>query len=880
MIKRIADWLLKLLCYPKYHRDIRGDLEEIHNKRKKRGRIVADLMYLKEVISLMRPSVVKPFRFTFFNSSLGIVRNYIVIAIRQMLRNKVHAAINISGLAIGLACCLLISLYILDELSFDKFHHNADRIYRINSHSSIGGNERQWALSPSSLAPALLETLPQVESIARIGTIGKSSQFVKYNEVVYDESSGYGPYGKAFFIDSTFFEVFTYKPLAGSLEIASKKPQSAIITRRIAEKIFGERQVIGESLEFANLGKYEITAVIGDPPGNAHFQFDYLLTNEFDTESPRNFFWARSYVLMHNGAGLDGIVKKIDSIGLATEPGLEKNGIYMSYELQPVTDIHLNAGYEYELYPANDIRYVYILSIVSVFILLIATINFINLSTAQLTRRSREFGIRNVIGAGRGQIMLQFFIQSLSTTMIAAIIGILISIFALDVFNQFTGKQLSLSSIATWQGLSVVALMLGAISFVTGLYPLAITNSATPISMLKEELKPGSTTDFLRKVMVVFQFGISVTLMAATFIIIQQLHFLQNEDLGFNTDQILLLSVDGKVPVNRLNAIKHGVQQVSSVQWATLHSGGPGKHTNVMVMVPEGFDDKTTHRIDGIYADFDFVKTYGFKLIAGRDFNPALPTDSLNFILNRSAVRKFGWEVEEAVGRKINYPSGGPARGPAKGGTVIGVTEDFHYASLHNEIGPFMIGIHSSNFRGLGFSFLSVKTHSSNIKETLTRIGSVWDDLEPNRPINYSFLDQSYANQYRSEEKLSQTISIFAGLAIFIACLGLLGLVLFVTQEKTKEIGIRKVLGASLPQIIVLLTTGFFKLILIGNIIAWPVTYIFLKDWLEGFAYHVDINLLVFVFAGISTVIIAALTIGYQTLVAALSNPVNSLRYE
>ncbi|MEQ9425509.1 MAG: FtsX-like permease family protein [Cyclobacteriaceae bacterium] len=881
MIKQFADWLFKKFCHPDYYHDIRGDLEEIYADLSiKSSKRKAHWLYLKEALLLFRWSLLRPIKFIDKLIPNGMIRNYFIIAFRQLIRNRTHTAINISGLAVGLACCLLISLYIIDELSYDKFQEDFELIYRLNSHSEIGGNERTWALAPSKAAPALKEHLPEVENFTRITTLSKSNQLITYDEKIFDGSVDGGPYGRVFWADSNFFDIFSFKPVKGDLNNAINRPNAVVITQRTAEKIFPDDQAIGKVLEFSNLGNFEVTAVLEDIPANSHLQFDYLLSNDFaPMPPPQGLFWTRIYFKVHPKTDVSIISSKIDSVARQAEISMLQNGVKMSYWPAPITDIHLTSGLEYELYPTNDIRYIYIFSAISLFILIIASINFINLSTAQLAKRAKEVGIRKVMGAGRRQMVAQFFIQSISVVFISALLAFAISYLAIGGFNSFTEKSLALTTIINFEsGLIILALLI-LIGLVAGLYPALVMSAFSPIAALKENFKPHSVSQWLRKILVAFQFGVSVVLITSTFIIVDQLYFLKNLELGFDKDQILIMTVDRNEPYSNLDVLRNRMLMLSGVAEASLASGAPGRSSNVMVMTPEGFDNKDAQRMDGIYADYDFTKTFGLKLLAGRDFDPSRPSDSLNYLINKSAVKKFGWKLDEAPNRELAYPQT-VGRAPSQPGKIIGVVDDFHYQSLHNEIGPLVIGIHASNFPLLGLNFLNLRIRGGELKSTLSEVEGIWEDMYPAKPLTYDFVDSYFNRQYETEERLSQTISAFAILGILIACLGLFGLALYVTQQKTKEIGIRKVLGATVLHIVGKLSGNFVKLVVLANLIAWPIVWYFMSDWLNGFAYHVEISPWVFVAAGIGSLLIALFTIGFHTTKAAVANPVKSLRYE
>ncbi len=807
-----------------------------------------------------------------------MIRNYLIIAFRQIGNGRLHSIINIFGLAVGFTCCLLIALYIVDELSYDKFHEKGDRIFRISGHSTIGGNERSWSLIPSAVAPAVAEQLPGVETFARITTLSKPNRTIKYGDKLFD-CEGPGPYGTVFMADSTIFEVFTYDLTGTSAANALNAPNSVVITRRVADKIFKAEEPLGKTIEFTNLGHYQVTGIIEDFPTNSHLQFDYLISKDYtDQNSPSRGFWVRSYVVFSPHIDPQEVETKLDSIGRAADPSLAANGVNMDYFLQKVSDIHLEGGLEYELYPTSDIHYVYIFLSIAIFVLIIASINFVNLSTAQLGKRAKEVGIRKVMGAGNREMLLQFFIQSFIISTIAFLSAIGLFTISVNSFNKFTGKELSLITFFDPVTILVSIGVVTTIAMFAGIYPAVIMNRLRPIATIKENFNPKSSSQLMKKMLVVFQFSISVILIVATYTIVHQLYYMRNKGLGFDSEKVLTIAVDGNESSQQLKSLRHELLQVSGIDRATISTGVPGQNVSVMVMIPEGFDQSNSQRMDGIYSDMNFLKCYGIELLAGRDFDPQLQSDSLNFVINRSAAEKFGWTVEEAIGKQIRYLQNGPSRGES--GYVIGVMEDFHYQALHTPIGPLLLGVHSTNFNAIPFSHISVNINLADLSNTMLIIESIWKNMYHDRPLDYAFVDTTFDMKYEKEERLSKIITSFSILAITLASLGLLGLASFIVQQKTKEIGIRKVLGASILNIWSKLSNSFVVLILFGNLISWPFAYYFLERWLEGFAYRIDSSVWVYILAGLSSVLIALGTIGYKTIKASLANPIDAIRYE
>ena len=869
--------MFKKFCHPEYYSDIRGDLEEIYRQTKaKYPTVLADIIYVKEIIMLFRISLLSPLSKNAGRISLALFGNFMRVSLRHLLRYKTHSGISIFGLTVGLVCCVLIALYVIDEMSYDDFHEQADRIYRVSVHSKIGGNERDWALCPSTVPGALKEELPEVEGFTRIAVTNRSQRIVTYEDQIFDESDG-GPAGKLYHVDSNFFKVFTFEFVEGSMGNALNRPNTLVISAQVAQKIFKGDRAVGRTIEVSSLGDYEITGVLKAVPSNSHLKFDYLLANDFRDQTVNGGFrLVAGYIRLSGPADGELLEPRINEIANKRETSFLRNGIDFTYFIQPVRDIHLTSGIEYELSPTTNILYIYIFSSIAVFILLIASVNYVNLSTAQISKRAKEVGVRKVMGAGKQDLIGQFFVQSFMTVVLSFGVAILVVLVVISPFSDYFDKDLSLLTLLTPERMFAGLLVVITVALFSAFYPALVMSRMSPMLAIKEDIKPNSSSQVLRKLLTIFQFSISVVLISATVITMQQLYFLTDRDLGFEDEKIFMVSVDRNASFEKLSLLKNRIEGVGGVVNATLTSGGPIRSVSPVIMIPEGYNEQSSQRFDGYTADFDFISTYGLDLIAGRDFDPKRPSDSLNFIVNRTAIENLGWNLSEAIGKGIDYL---PAA-DSPGGKIIGVVEDFHYRSLHNPIGPVLLSVYSRTNTGLGLNYLSIRIDGSLFKSVTESVKDTWYELFPGRPHKFAFVKQSFEQKYSDDKRTAQLTSIFAILAILIASLGLFGLALFIAEQRRKEIGIRKILGASVPHIIARLSKDFFVLVLIGNLIAFPVTYIFLSRWLEDFAYHIDINAVVFLLAGLSTITIAFATVGYQTGKAALSNPINALKDE
>ncbi|RMD93019.1 MAG: FtsX-like permease family protein, partial [Calditrichaeota bacterium] len=699
-------------------------------------------------------------------------KNQFKIAIRNLLKNKIYTIINITGLAIGMASSILIFLFVLDELSYDRYHKNAERIYRIVEESQAYGKLISLPQMQAPMGPALVATFPEVENAVRLFPV-RSTVLVRYGEKSFNEEG-------LLYADSTIFDIFTFPILSGDPGAALRDPNTVVITRKMAKKIFGHESPIGEQLTIGKDETYTVTNVVEDVPQNSHFTFNFLLplvNVSKITGDPLNSWFRMSayftYLLLADGASARQIEEKLPDF-IVRNLG-EEYARRSHFFLQPLTSIHLHSHLDSELAPNSDIRYVYLFSAIAFLILLIACINFMNLATARTATREREVGMRKALGAHRGQLFRQFFGESLLMTCLGFLLAIALVELILPTFNTLVNKSLTLGSNTLshfWLGLLTIVLF---VSIVAGGYPAAYLSRFQPVNILKGGstfgVKSSGTVKF-RQILVNVQFTVSIALIIATLIIFKQLEFIQNKNLGFHKEQVvvihLLESVEGKH-----NVIKNALLQHPNVLQVAMSSTVPGKKPMQAVVEVEGFSQNLF--MNSIAVDYDFIKTLGIELVAGRDFSREIATDAEEaFIVNEAAVRKFGWK--SPVGKKIKWIN--------KQGKVIGVVRDFHYMSLHEKIEPLVLHI----WPGF-FPYLLVRVSTVNLSGTLEFLKSKLQEILPHVPITYSFLDEDFARLYTAEQRLAKIFSYFSILAIFISCLGLFGLAAYAAERRTKEIG-------------------------------------------------------------------------------------------
>ena len=809
-----------------------------------------------------------------------MLRNYLKIAWRNLLRNRAFSVLNIAGLAIGIATCLIILLFVADELSYDRFHEKADRIVRVIFRASMQGQQLNEATVMPPVAQTLRADYPEVQEATRLRNYGMPR--VSVGDKIFRED--------AFaFVDSNFFQVFSLPFVQGDAKTALVQPNTVVISQTAAERYFGNADPIGKTLTFKDLNAtLKITGVIEPVPANSHFHID-LFASMANVPEARQTTWLQSgfytYLVLPKGydyrkleAKLPQVVEKYMGPQLQQPFGMSyaqfrQKGNELGLFLQPLTDIHLHSDFANDLSPAGDVRYVYIFGAIALFMLLIACINFMNLSTASASKRAREVGIRKVMGSVRGELVGQFLLESILLTAVALGLGIGLVYLALPVFNELAGKNLSLNfntHPALLPGLLGFGLLVGVLA---GSYPAFFLSSFKPVAVLKGRVLSGTNPGrniSLRSGLIVFQFFISITLTVCTTVVYRQLSYIQNKKLGYEKDQVLVLPETWMLGKGEA-AFSQQLRQdprVVSVSTSGYLPAGPS-HDNNFFVYP---DAQSAQLVKTLRYDVDdaYIPTLGMQLATGRNFSPQFGTDSTGVILNETAAKAFGWG-SKALGHTITHSDN---EGRKMTYRVIGVVRDFHFKSLHERISPLVMTL--GNTAGT----MIVKVKTQNIAGVLAALESNWKQFKAEGPFAYSFLDERFQATYRAEQKAGQILGIFAGLTIFVACLGLFGLATFTAEQRTKEIGVRKVLGASLISIVSLLSRDFLKLVLVAIVLAAPIAGYAMNRWLQDFAYRIDLEWWVFALAGLLAVGIALLTVSFQSVKAALMNPVKSLRSE
>ncbi|MGB3860574.1 MAG: ABC transporter permease [Candidatus Aminicenantaceae bacterium] len=806
-----------------------------------------------------------------------MIRNYIKTAFRNLKRYKGYSFINLMGLAIGIACCILILLYMQDEFSYDRYPQDYEQIYRITFHlQTPDRGEINTARTPPPWAPSLAEDYPEVESYCRLKT-PLVSWLVSREEIDkrFHEKGFY-------FADETVFDLFNFALKKGDPQTALKEPKTLVLTETAAQKYFGSEDPMGKTLRLDNTYDFLITGVMEDVPKNSHFSFDILAS--FSTLGVVPIYGGIEYVTWRNGLGADLYTYIRLKDGVAPTAIEEKMpeffqkylgniinqvNIKINPRLQPLASIHLHSNLDAEIRANSDIRYIYIFSAIAIFILLIACINFMNLATARSAIRAQEVGMRKVIGAEKKQLVFQFFGETVFLAFLALILALILVFVFLPVFNSLSGKLMEPAIWNPWILLGIVGITV-FVGIVSGSYPALFLSSFQPVAVFRGSLKAGKANAMLRKALVIFQFALSIVFIIGTGIIYDQLRFIRNRDLGFDKEQIVVLPMGDPRARQVYQTFKDKALQDPSVLAVSGTSSVPGGLIGVLLFLPEDAQAGEDVTMEHFMVDHDFIDAMGLEVIEGRTFSLEYSTDTLEaFILNEAAVKHMGWEGE-AIDKRINI-------GGFKRGRVIGVVNDFHAKSLHQKIEPLLIHIAPTPDP---FIQLIVRIAPYNYDKTLNSIEDAWKEVYPRDPFVYSFLDDDYDNLYRTEKQRGKVFLAFSVFAIFIACLGLFGLASFTSEQKTKEIGIRKVLGATVGNIVKLLSVEFVKLVLLANLIAWPVSYYIMHNWLGNFAYRTNINIVTFVVVGVVALIIALATVSFHAVRAALANPADSLRTE
>lgn len=865
-------------CHPKLLKHIEGDLLELyHDRRQASGKRRADLDFVTDVILLFRPGIIRPREIRENLNRIDMFGSYVKIGWRNSVKNKGLFAINVTGLALGIATCLLIMLYVADEISFDRYNINAGRIARIVLKGKVNGEIIKEAVTAAPVAAALTDEFPEVENATRLRRYG--SPKITYNNTTFRNNN-------LAFVDPDFFQVFTLPFVKGDPDKALVEPNTIVITEDEARKIFGNEDPINKLLDFKESGaQYKVTGVIRNIPANSHFHFDLFASMEGLAHAKENN-WMESnyftYVLFSASTDfsvferkLPDIIKKymgpqVEQMGMTFEKFTE-NGNEIGLFVQPLTDIHLFSDFDgqSELEAGGDIKSVYIFSAVALFMLLIACVNFMNLSTATATRRNKEVGVKKVLGSRARQLVYQFLTESFMATMIAVALAIAFVLVALPVFNELSGKALAPDYLLRPGTLGSMFLLTVVISLLAGSYPAFFLSSLKPVAALKNKISGGRGAKGIRSGLVVFQFVISAGLILAIIIVTQQMGYIHNKQIGYDRSQLLVLRDLALLGANE-NAFRNQVAADPRVERVTMSAFLPaGPTDNYMTGVYPGNRFEEVRRTIVYHVDAQYIPTMGMKMVAGRNFSETPLHDSRNVIINETAAEIFGLS-SNPVGQTLTTNLEG---GKKEQLTVIGIVKDFHFRSLRETIAPLMM---VNNPHG----GLIIKTKTKEMAGLIAALNERWNAYRPEEPLSYAPLDELYNETYVAEEKMGSILRIFGALTIFVACLGLFGLVTFTAEQRVKEVGVRKVLGANVMQIVSLLSRDLIVLVVISFIVAFPLGYYLMNMWLQDFVYKVEVHWWVFMLAGAMTMVIAFFTMSFTTVKAALANPAESLRTE
>ena len=809
-----------------------------------------------------------------------MIRDYLKSAWRNIARHKFISFINIFGLTIGITCCLLILTYIINEMSYDKHNTNADRTYRVTRIFYSGNGVESLHLSAVAppFGPLLKSAFPDVQQMTRLYPHG--TVILRYKEKLFNEEN-------SFFADEHFFDVFSADVTNGDKRTALNDPYTVMLTDKIAHKYFGDADPINKTIILDNTKhEFKVTGVFKPFPVNAHMHPEILISfntlkdtamygeKQLETNYGNNSFY--TFLLLPKNYNADNLRRQLPSfldsyVHMPGMPGNVKTSKFVTLTLQKLTDIHLRSHLDDELESNGDITRVYIFSVIALFILLIACINYMNLSTARSALRAKEIGIRKVIGAQRKEIIRQFLSESVLVTWIALLLGVLLTSVLLPYIDKLSNLNLTLSELYNWDVLLAIVALPFIIGLISGIYPALFMSSFKPVKVLKGVFKAGSGGVSFQKVLVVTQFAISIILIVATTVVFQQLRFIQQKTLGFNKDHILTTGYNSDLNKS-YDSFRNDLLKIPGVKEAGRSSRIPSRRLldeQGASVMQNGTIQQVKIDIKCLSTDYGFIPTFGMQIAAGRNFSRDFSTDTSNYILNETAVKMLGWgSAQNAIDKDMVY-------GGTKG-KVIGVVKDFHFESLHQAIVPMIFYMPP----GGNYHRLSLKIGGNNIPATIAAIGATWHRYLPDVPFDYGFLDQKFQQLYNSEQEQGSLFTIFSCIAIFIACLGLFGLSAFTITQRVKEIGVRKVLGASVSQIVAELSKSFLILVLIATVIAFPVAWYLMHKWLLDFAFRINIAWWVFVLAGIVALIIAFATISFQSIKAANANPVKSLRSE
>lgn len=808
-----------------------------------------------------------------------MIRNYLTVAFRNLQKQKFYSAINILGLSIGLTCFLFIALFVTDEFSYDRHHRQSEQIYRMDFSGSINGNEFITALMSAPAAKTMVADYPEVADAFRFRTTGNWFIKRKDEELTYKEEN-------VIYADENFFDFWGYNLISGDPKTCLNRPKTLVLDQTTARKIFGDDDPVGQTVVLDNETDYEVTGVYEDFPANNHFHYNVMITMH-DREEARQNFWMsfnfNTYLRLAEGSTAASLEAKFPEL-VDTKLGPEikqfmnmsldqfaNSGNYAGMYLFPLKDIHLHSDKLGDLEANGDIKYVYIFSAIGIFILMLACINFMNLATARSANRAKEVGIRKVMGAFRSQLIRQFISEAMLISLISTILSFGLAASLLYYFNELSGKSLTIDRLFSSDFILIMTAIMVVVGLLSGSYPAFYLSKFRPAETLKGKINLGFKSGRIRSILVVLQFTVSIIMIVGTAIVFKQLSFIQNKKLGFNKDQIIMIN-DAWILRDNVQPFKNEALRDSRIKGATVASFLPvgTSNNNNVYYVGQNVNTGETHILNNHYIDHDYLTTLGMHIKTGREFSRDFPSDSTAVILNETAAKQMGLTVNDYVSN--HHGEQDSLYGVSY--KIIGIVEDFHYESLRENINPLVFHL------GKRSGYVALKVEAGDTKSTIAHLNRIWDEMAPGQPFSYSFMDDRFDRIYANEQKIGQIFGVFAFLAIFIACLGLFGLASFTAEQKRKEIGIRKVLGASVSHIVNKLSFNFIKLVVVAFLLASPLAYFGMSAWLDDFVYRTDIQIWVFAVAGLAACTIAWLTMGFQSWKAARANPVTSLRNE
>jgi putative ABC transport system permease protein len=849
---KIAQFFLTKLLNEYAEVPLLGDLEEEYRTiATEFGKRHARIWYWRQVIKSL-PNI---FNNSFYWSA-AMFKNYIKIALRNLQKHKMYSSLNIIGLAVGILCSLLISLWVLNELSYDRFHTHADRLYRVEFDQDYSGQLFHVNVSPHPMAPALVEEIPEIKNATRVNRMGEL--LVKYTEKTFFEDS-------VLAVDPSFLEMFSYPLLQGDARTALADPHSIILTEDRARTYFGHSEAIGKTININNSTDFTVTGVMKNIPRSGYLQFDAVIPYELlrtqgvDLENWNNNT-TLTFALLRNNTEPESVATKIHALVTKHDSGEEQ-----IYSLRPITQIHLYSHFGFGSKRGNA-QYITLFSMIAVFVLLIACINFMNLSTARSVNRAREVGMRKVVGAVKRQIVTQFYGESCIFTFLALILALFCTNLALPAFNALTGKDISFAALTSGSTPLAVLGILVTTGFIAGSYPALFLSSFHPVKVLKGTVSSGASGRVFRKALVVVQFSLSISLIIGTGIVYSQLNYMKEKSMGFETDHLLTVQMRGSVQ-DSYGALKKELIKLPGVVEVSAGSNKPSSiYSNSGGADWEGKDPEWDVSVNFTFVDYDYIEAANIEMVDGRSYSQDFPSDSESaLVVNEELQRLMG--SDSAVGKRFTFGDGT--------NTIIGVVKDFHFLPLRKKIEPLALYLQPQFNR-----LLLIRIQPENIAATLDSLEKTWSRVVPGFPFDYEFINEDFEAMYRTEQRMGSVLKYFSFLAVFVACLGLFGLASFAAEQRTREIGIRKVLGASISRIAYLLCREFSVLVLLANFVAWPVVYFAMHNWLEGFAYRTAIGWQIFFLAGVLALVIALFTVSYQAFRAALTNPARALKYE